>query len=50
MASSTKKEGFFMEYYPFHYCVHLQFNLAWDTSTLALETRLDAAEDENEFF
>lgn len=29
------KVEFFMECYPFHYCMHLRFNLAWDSPTLA---------------
>lgn len=29
-----------MECYPFHSCIHLGFNLAWDPSTLALRDKV----------
>lgn len=34
------KVEFFMECYPFHFRIHLRFNLAWDASTLALRDKV----------
>lgn len=34
------KVEFFMECYLFLSCIHLRFNLAWDTSTLALRDKV----------
>lgn len=34
------KAEFFMECYPFHFCIHLRFNLAWDASTFALRDKV----------